>query len=196
MPVEPLTDIDALFSVARNGDEQAFGDWMGRVERPIQASLWPFARVVDLEVVMQETFARMWVFAQDATRRLDGPNASLRCALGVARNVAREQVRQARLGQMVPLESLADPPEPASNDGTPEDPGLMKIIRACIEALPKRPRQALLARIGAEGVAPDRALAARIEMSVNAFLQNIVRARAQLARCLKGRGVSLEEYVP
>lgn len=195
MPVERLADTDALFAAARGGNEQAFGDWMGRVERPIQARLWPFARVVDLEVVMQETFARMWVFAQNQARTLEGPNASLRFALAVARNVAREQLRHARLGQLVPLEGLAHPPEPEVFDDPPEDAGLRKIIMACLEALPKRPREALLARIGAQGVAPDRTLAAQLQMSVNAFLQNIVRARAQLARCLKGRGVSLEEYV-
>jgi len=194
MPVEPLTDAEALFTAARGGDPIAFADWMGRVERPIQASLRPFARAVDLEVVMQETFARMWVFARDPSRALEGPHASLRFALGVARNVAREQVRQARLGQMISLESLTDPPEPEVLDEPPEDPGLRRIIVACLDSLPKRPREALFARLR-PAPAPDRELAAALQMSLNAFLQNIVRAREQLARCLKGRGVSLEEFV-
>src|SRR5262245_632116 len=195
MPAESLLETEALFDAAREGSEPAFGDWMGRVERPIQSSLRPFARVVDLEVVMQETFARMWVFARDPARTLEGPNASLRFAIGVARNVAREQVRHARLGQMVSLESLADPPEPEVRDDPPGDPGLRKIIQACLGALPRRPREAITARLRGGATTPDRDLAGQHEMSVHTFLQNIVRARTLLARCLEGRGVTLEEYL-
>ena len=195
MPVEPVIDAEALFAAARGSDHAAFADWMGRVERPIQSSLRPFARVVDLEVVMQETFARMWVVACDPGRVLEGPNAALRFAIGVARNVAREEVRRARLGRVVSLEALADPPEPQVFDDPPADPGLMRIIQACLDALPRRPREAILARIAQGHVAHDRSLADGLQMSVNAFLQNIVRARSLLARCLRGRGVTVEELV-
>jgi DNA-directed RNA polymerase specialized sigma24 family protein len=195
MPVERVIDAEALFAAARNRDHAAFADWMGCVERPIQDSLRRFARVVDLEVVMQETFARMWVFACDPGRRMEGPNAALRFAIGVARNVAREEVRRARLGRIVSLEELADPPEPEVFDAPPADPGLRAIIQGCLDALPRRPREAILARIEQGHVAHDRSLAQSLQMSVNTFLQNIVRARSQLARCLKERGAPVEEFV-
>jgi RNA polymerase sigma-70 factor (ECF subfamily) len=195
MLAERVADIEALFAVAREGDEQSFGDWMGRVERPIHDSLKRFARVVDLEVVMQETFARMWVLARDPSRPLEGPNASLRFAIRVARNVALEEIRRARLGWMTSFVDLDVPPEPAVFDDPPADPGLARIIESCIEALPKRPREAILARIRMGGIAPDRALAEMMRMTVNTFLQNIVRARALLARCFEKHGVALEEHL-
>ena len=195
MPAERVADVEAQFAAARAGDEQAFGDWMGRVERPIQASLRRFARVVDLEVVMQETFARMWVMARDPSRSLEGPNASLRFAIGVARNVAREEIRRAGLGRMISIEDLDVPPEPAVIDDPPADPGLARIIRSCLDVLPSRPRQAILARIDMGGIAPDRALADMMQMTVNTFLQNIVRARALLAQCIEKHGVALEEHL-
>lgn len=192
---ELLADTETLFAAARDGDPEAFAEWMGRVERPIQASLRRFAQAIDLEVVMQETFARMWVFARDVSRKLEGPNASLRFALRVARNVALEEVRRARLGRMVSLESLTDTPEPETMDDPPAAPGLMGVIRACVEALPRRPREAILLRMKLGAAFPDGELAPHLKMTVNTFLQNIVRARRQVARCLREHGVALEELV-
>ena len=40
----------------------------------------------------------------------------------------------------------------------------------------------------------DRTLAAELDMRVNTFLQNIVRARRLLRKCLEGKGVRLEEF--
>jgi len=41
----------------------------------------------------------------------------------------------------------------------------------------------------------DRGLARRVGMSANTFWQNIARARKQLADCLRGKGVPLEEIL-
>ncbi len=196
MPIEGTAGLDARFAAACEGDAPAFADWMAWVERPIQDSLRRFARVVDLEVVMQETFLRMWVIARDRGRTLEGPNASLRFAIRVARNVALEEVRRARLGTELSFEGLSDPPEPAVHDAPPSDPALLRIITACLEGLPRRPREAILARLDTGFLLPDRELASRLAMSLNTFLQNVVRARALLARCLEGRGVALEEHLP
>jgi len=74
----------------------AFADWMGRVERLIRLSLRRFARAADVEGVVQETLMRMWLLAREPERRLTGEDASLRYALGMARNIARSEAR--RLG--------------------------------------------------------------------------------------------------
>ena len=169
----------------------AFSEWMGRVERPIRASLIRFIRVVDVELVMQETFLRMWLMATRSSRVLEGENASLRMALGVARNVAREELRRAKVGKLVPLEGLEGSPELAVQPDPGPDPGLARAIRDCIERIPGRLRAALELRIAEGAVRPDRDLASALGLKLNTFLQHIVRARRSLADCLRGKGVDL-----
>lgn len=188
-----MTEIDTLFARVRSGDRMAFASWMGRVERPIRASLLRFARAVDIEVAMQETFLRMWLLATRATQALEGDNASLRVALAVARNVAREEVRRAKLGTVVPIEGLEDIPELAIEPEPVADPGLARAIRDCMERIPGRPRAALLLRITEGHDRPDRELAGLLGLKLNTFLQQIVRARRSLADCLTRKGVELAQ---
>lgn len=186
-----MTEIDALFATARSGDPMAFAEWMGRVERPIHASLVRFARAVDIEVVMQETFLRMWLMATRSGRGLQGENATLRMALAVARNVAREELRRAKPGRDIPLEGMEDAPEFAVEPDPGPDPGLARAIQDCIERIPGRPRAALELRASAGGARPDRDLAGQLGLKLNTFLQHIVRARKSLADCLAGKGIEL-----
>lgn len=188
-----MSETDLLFEAAR-GDPHVFAEWMGRVERPIRASLRRFSRVVDVEVVMQETLLRMWLVACDRTRAIQGENASLRFALGVARNVALEEVRRARLGRLVSIDDMNTPPEPATIEEPPPDPGLRRAIVRCMDALPKRLGQVIRARLQHGHAQPDRDLAAGLGMKLNAFLQCVVRARVALARCLESHGVELEGF--
>ena len=187
-----MTSIDDQFAAARGGDLASFTAWMGRVERPIRASLRLFARAVDVEAVVQETLMRMWLLATDRehARELSGENASLRFAIGMARNLARNAARRIRREQFLPPDDL---PEVAVRPDPAPDPGLRRAIDECLNRLARRPREALLARLGAYQALADRALAESLGMSLNAFLQNIVRARRQLAECLRGKGVPLEE---
>jgi DNA-directed RNA polymerase specialized sigma24 family protein len=189
--------IDEAFSRAREGDAAAFATWMGHVERPIRERLRCYARAVDVEVVMQETFLRMWILAtRRPERQIEGENASLRFALGVARNVALEEVRRARLGQLIPLEDLDDSPELTVDPDPPPDPGLARAIEECMERVPRRSREALLARLNMGHQVPDRMLAKLLRMTLNTFFQNIVRARRSLLGCLEGKGVHLEGLAP
>lgn len=186
-----MSAIDALFARVREGDAEAFAEWMGCAERPIRASLFRFARAVDLEVVMQETFLRMWLMATRPGPALDGENASLRMALAVARNVAREEVRRARLGTLVPLDELEDAADLAVEPDPGPDPGLAEAIRDCVERIPGRPQAALVLRIAQGAARPDRDLAAALGLKLNTFLQHIVRARRSLRDCLERKGVEL-----
>ena len=185
--------MDESFRLARQGNQDAFARWMGLVELPLRRSLWRFARVVDVEVVVQETFMRMWLAARDQAREISGSHASLKFAYRVARNVALEELRRARQDLRIDLEELDGLPEGRFEVPLP-DPALARAIRDCREKLPEQPRRALSARID-QGHMPDRALAERLRMKANTFLQNVVRARRLLRECLERRGVRLGEIL-
>lgn len=185
--------MESAFQLARSGDTDAFAQWMGMAEIPLRRSLVRFARAVDVEVVVQETFMRMWLFANDAGRILEGESASLRFALGVARNVALEELRRWRQDSFADLEGIDSLPQGRVYPELP-DPALGKAIGECMEQLPPQPRTALAARIG-EGHLPDRDIAQGVRMKLNTFLQNIVRARRLLADCLEKRGVRVVEIL-
>ena len=183
-------DVDALFGRVCDGDREAFADWMGAVEAPIRRLLGRYARAIDVESVLQETLLRMWVYAQDRGRELRGEAASLRFAIGMARNIARSEAR--RMGRMTFLPP-ADLPEVIVDPDPPSDPALERAIRKCFERLKGQPRAALQIRLSLQGSHSDRELARIADMTLNTFLQNIVRARKAMAECLRGRGVVLEE---
>jgi DNA-directed RNA polymerase specialized sigma24 family protein len=185
--------IDEAFRRARLGDREAFAAWMGLVEIPLRLSLQRYARAVDTEVVVQETLVRMWLFALDPNRELEGDHASLKFAHRVARNVALEEMRRYRWDNLVELETLDGLPEGQVGPNLP-DPALARTIEDCLDRLPAQPRNALTARLR-DGSQPDRELAARLRMKGNTFLQNIVRARRLLRSCLEGRGVHIAEIL-
>ncbi len=185
--------LDELFRLARLGGREEFAEWMGIVEIPLRRSLRRFARAVDVEVVVQETFMRMWIVACDPGRILEGRDSSLKFAFRVARNVALEEVRRSRLGRLVGLDQLEDLPE-GSYGYEPCDPALARAIADCFRRLPDKPRKALGARLDGDCL-PDRVLAARLRMRLNTFLQNIVRARRGMEKCLEERGVRLAEVL-
>lgn len=183
-----MTEADLAFGLARWGDVGAFASWMALCERPVRASLRRFARAVDVESAVQETFLRMWIAAQDLERKFEGENASLRFALRVARNVALEEVRRARLDHLVALDDLDATHEPSIDPQPLSDPGLMRAIKDCVGLLRGKPREALLARLAGGHERHDRDVAAALGMAVNTFLQNVVRARKAVAACLEGKG--------
>jgi DNA-directed RNA polymerase specialized sigma24 family protein len=114
------------------------------------------------------------------------PNALLRLAVRIARNLAIDEVR--RRGRPLPV--YRDD-EPSSADPV-SDPWLRKLVIECREKLGHKPALALDARIRSAGAEPDTVLAARLNMRLNTFLQNVARARRQLADCLRRKGVAVE----
>jgi DNA-directed RNA polymerase specialized sigma24 family protein len=169
------------------GDPRAFARWIARAERPLRESLRSFAARVDVEAVVQETLLRAWQVAPQV--RPDGkPSPLLRVALRIGRNLAIDAVRRARtvaIGDDVIDQSLAF----ATLHEV--DPMLRETIARCREKLPAQPARALDARIEAAGAEPDAALALRLGMKLNTFLQNFTRARRLLADCLRAHGVEL-----
>jgi RNA polymerase sigma-70 factor (ECF subfamily) len=185
-----MTEELAVLAAISQGDADAFGRWASSVEAPLRSSLRLFATTLDTEAVLQETLLRVWQVAPRFTH--DGkPNALLRFAMRAARNVAVSEWRkQGRAEQKEALEQhLAA--EGALSPITP-DPHLRAQIGKCREKLPGKPKDALEQRLSSGGEEDDTALAARLGMSLNTFLQNFTRARKFLRECLEKAGISLD----
>lgn len=184
-------DLDVHLSAIVRGDKPAFACWLAGAEPPVRDSLRSFARVIDVEAVLQEALLRVW---QVAPRfEPDGrPNGLLRLGVRIARNLAVSELRRTRTAPAdhADLEAaLAEGAEPAALP----DPILRQAIEACRDKLPAKPRQALDARLASAGGHDDGDLAASLGMKVNTFLQNFTRARQLLAECLKRQGIVLSE---
>jgi DNA-directed RNA polymerase specialized sigma24 family protein len=185
-----VSEIDRAFERTREGETEAFTSWVRFCEVPLRKNLRSFARVVDVEAVMQECLLRMWRLAP--TLELSGEDASLRYALTMSRNLALSEAR--RLSRVTPAElaELERLPGTAIDPDPPSDPGLRRAIRECFEQLAKRSREALLAR--ARGVR-DLHSAASLETNEATFRKIVSRARQLLRLCLESRGVRVEEYL-
>jgi RNA polymerase sigma-70 factor (ECF subfamily) len=192
-----VIDLDLHLPELAAGDRAAFAAWLAGAERPLRDALRSFAARVDVEAVLQEALLRAWHLAPRL--RPDGrPNALLRFSFRAARNLALSELR--RRGRDDPgddeeafeheLERMA------GGVPSPPDPLLRRLIQACLELLPPQPRAAILARLSAAGLEPDRAAAGRLRMQLNTFLKNVERARRSLADCLRSKGVDLTEELP
>jgi DNA-directed RNA polymerase specialized sigma24 family protein len=175
------------------GDAGVFARWLARAEGRLRGSLRPFASRVDVEAVLQEALVRVW---QVAPRFVPdgGPDALLRLAIRIARNLAVSELRRSRLDPVDPefLDRAlveADRFSPGPDRGS--DPMLRRAIEECRRALPRKPVEAIQARLDSGGAEPDAVLAVRLRMRRNTFLQNITRARRLLANCLRRRGIDL-----
>ncbi len=184
-----MTAIDAAFERARTGDHDGFADWVRLVEVRLRGTLRRFARGADVEAVLQESLLRMWRLAPGL--HLQGDDASLRYATTIAANLAKAEIR--RGGRFDPIEDRDDPPVEGAPLG---DPWLRSLILSCFARLSGRPREALLLRLTTHGTTHDRDLAGTLGMTLNTFLQNVVRARTAIAKCLSGHGVEFKGLVP
>jgi RNA polymerase sigma-70 factor (ECF subfamily) len=182
-------DLDTHLDAIRAGDATAFGRWVAGCEMRVRMSLRRFATQVDIEAVLQETLLRVWQVAPRFTP--DGkPDALLRFAVRVARNVAISEMR--RMGHDRAALLAAEQAKGDNNAPVEPDPLLRELIARCREQLPRQPALALAERIDSAGSAPDRELAARVGMQANTFLQNVTRARKLLVECLERHDVHLE----
>jgi RNA polymerase sigma-70 factor (ECF subfamily) len=187
-----VTDLDLHLDAIAAGDAQAFAAWLAGAEHPLRASLRSFAAAVDAEAVVQESLIRAWTVASKIAR--DGrPNTLLRWTLRAARNLAISEARRRGRVDLPDDGDLEIQLERLATDGpAPSDPLLRRLIQACLEALPAKPREALLARLAAAGGEADKQTAQRLGVKANTFLQNFTRARKFLAECLASKGVELE----
>lgn len=188
-----MPDLDRHLAAIAAGDPDAFGRWVAGAESRLRESLSSFAATLDAEAVLQEALLRVWQVA--GRFEPDGrPNGLLRLGVRIARNLAVSELRArgrvvsedgAELARMLDALAAGDPSEGP-------DPLLRRLIEVCRKALPRQPRAALEARLLAGGAEPDAALAGRLHMRLNTFLQNVTRARKAIAECLKRGGVDVE----
>ena len=177
-----MIDLDQYLPAIGAGDPDAFARWVAGAELPLRQALRQFAAACDTEAVVQETLLRVWQLAPRVTPDGRG-NSLLRFAHRVAKNLCLDEARRLR-HQLPTVDEVELSPEPP-------DPILRRAIAECREKLPRKPAQALQARIAAEGGEPDVALARQLNMSVDAFLQNFTRARKLLADCLRKKQVAI-----
>jgi RNA polymerase sigma-70 factor (ECF subfamily) len=183
-------DRDALLPAIASGDVQAFAVWLRHGEPRIRSSLKRFARAVDTEAVLQETLLRLWRVAPRVAVDAKG-DALARLGVQIAHNLAVDQLRRdRRLAEQQRQELALLEPEALATTSE-SDPLLQRVLRECVERLPKQPAAALRSRVDNQGVDADETLAARIGMQLNTFLKNFGRARKLVLECLEGRGVSL-----
>ncbi len=181
------SDTDRELEAIAAGDADAFARWLARTEQPLRRSLRGFAVVVDTEAVLQEALLRVWQVAPQCTP--DGhPHGLLRLGLRIARNLAISAARRHRLA---PVPVGDDLPDPAVDGEPPPDDAVRRAIALCRDKLPAQPKAAIAARLDDAGLHPDRDLAAALGMRLNTFLQNVTRARALLAECLRRAGIEL-----
>ncbi len=192
-----MPDLDAHLPQIAAGDADAFGRWLALAEPQLRGGLRAFAAQVDAEAVLQEALLRVWQVAPRV--KPDGrPNALLRMAVRVARNLAVDDARRAGFRAPLAKEDLAALLDALAGDAAPAapDPLLRRLIARCREELAPKPRAALDARLQAAGAEPDATLAAALGMRVNTCLQTVGRARKALAECLRRGGVALPEHAP
>jgi DNA-directed RNA polymerase specialized sigma24 family protein len=183
-----MSDLDQHLPGIQAGDPEVFARWVAGAEGRVRLSLRSFAAQVDAEAVVQETLLRVWQVAPRFVA--DGrPDGLLRLAVRIARNLAISEARRVHPG-------VAEPAEAAAVDLVAADPLLRRAIEACRDELPEQPARALAARLASGGAEPDDALAARLAMRLNTFLQNFTRARRLLADCLRRRGIDLGAELP
>jgi RNA polymerase sigma-70 factor (ECF subfamily) len=181
-----MSDLDFLHPRIAAGDADAFEQWLAGAEPRVRGSLASFARVLDVEAVLQEALVRVW---QVAPRWIsDGrPDGLIRFAVRIARNLAVSEVRRTRARAVEP----ADLDEEIVVDTPVPDPMLRQAIVECRDKLPAKPRIVLDARLEAGGGRDDAELAEGLGMKLNTFLQNFTRARQLLADCLGKRGIEV-----
>jgi RNA polymerase sigma-70 factor (ECF subfamily) len=184
---------DPLVDSIRAGDTTAFARWLAGAEPRLRDSLRSLAMRIDVESVVQEALLRVWQVAPRFVS--DGqPDALVRLAVRIARNLAVDTLRRNRLEPLdaAALERIAaDASLVAPAPDRWSDPLLRRAIEECRRRLPERPARALQARLESAGSEPDGRIAERLHMRRNTFLQNIVRARKFLADCLKRRGLDV-----
>ncbi len=183
-----MPDLDVHLDDIAAGDPDAFARWVAGAEPRVRASLYSFAAKVDTEAVVQETLLRMWQVAPRVVP--DGKGDSLvRLAIRTARNLAIDHLRRARTRpEEIEAIERREWVEPA-----PPDPLLRRLIHACLEKLPKKPRAAISARISASGGRTDHQLCEEVGMTLNTFLVNVRRARLAVAACLERGGARVPE---
>lgn len=175
---------DALVTLFANGDERA--------ARVLTARLGPKAYSVALRVLgnraeaedaAQEALLRLWRMAPEWR---PGEAQVSTWLYRVVMNLCLDRKRRGKRAGAVPLDAVADPPDPAQ--GAPErmqDGARADALQAALMTLPDRQRQAVVLRHIEELSNPE--IAGIMEISVEAVESLTARGKRALAAALAGR---------
>ncbi|MEO6597799.1 MAG: hypothetical protein ABIP94_23890 [Planctomycetota bacterium] len=189
---EGSIDSDVELVAIAAGDGDAFARWLARAEAPLRRSLRRFASSVDTEAVLQEALLRVWQVAPRCVPD-DKPHGLLRLAARIVRNLAISESRRHHVHSAADeAQGLGENELSTIEPANVPDANVRAAVAACRDKLPAKPRAAIDARIAADGSDDDHALAARLAMRTNTFLQNVTRARRVLAECLRRAGIDLD----
>lgn len=172
--------LDQLAVRAQQGDREAFRQLVMECQQPLRLALAWRAPSADLvEEVLQATFVT--AFERLAGYRPEG--TFLAWLKGIGRNLLLTELRQRR--RSVGLD------EGAMEDPEPEDAAVqaeqVAALRDCVAALAPRARL-LLERRYTAGL-PLATLARQFKQKENTLAVTLSRIRAELRRCLDGKGV-------
>jgi RNA polymerase sigma-70 factor (ECF subfamily) len=187
--VRPLRDEDALVSAFLVGDDDAFGELVGRHEAMVLAIVRRYATSPDdAKDLAQRTFLRAFEAARRSLRR--GARNAVpfrRWLVRIAVNLAKNHRRDAQRLLRVPVEAV-DAARPADAGPDAREALLRREdelrMRAAILSLPRRQREVLTLRIDAE--LPFAVIAADLGITENAAKVSFHHATRALRAALAG----------
>ena len=165
-------DEDALVAAFLVGDDDAFGELVGRHEAMVLAIVRRYATSPDdARDLAQRTFLRAFEAARRSLRR--GPRSAVpfrRWLIRIAVNLAKNHRRDAQRWLRVPVEE-DDAGRPGPDAGSDAREALLRReaerrMRAAVLSLPRRQREVLTLRIDAE--LPFAEIAAALGITENA----------------------------
>jgi RNA polymerase sigma-70 factor, ECF subfamily len=173
-------DEQELIRRVQEGDEEAFAGIMEIYKDRIVNYLFQFTRdyqrAVDLS---QETFLRVY-FKADKYRPI-APLSSWIYA--IASNLAKTDARKRRRMATVPLDEVPNSYDAGTYSQDPPDPGLVRNLRAALEALPPRYRIPVVLK-DMEGFSQEE-IARIIKRPVGTVKARISRGREHLRKMLE-----------
>ena len=180
---DEASDDNLLMATAR-GDRAAFRRLMERHTRGMVALAQRITgNAADADEVVQDTFLKLWSMAGRWR-----PETQAKLSTWIYRVTLNACIDRRRKTTFLPLEDAGDPPDPAQGG---LDRAMAResheVVRAFLDRLPRRQKEALVLYYFGEMTAPQ---AARVmEMSVPAFEALLVRGKRGLKRAMTDQGL-------
>ena len=141
--MKPDTDDDRLMALTARGEEAAFRLLVQRWEADVRAFLiHMLGSVEEAEDLAQDTFVQVYRQAD----RFEGRGMFRSWLLRIAGNLARSRLRRRKIVRWVHFDgAVHDPPSSASGPlAALEEDETARAVRAAVDSLPERQKQALV----------------------------------------------------
>ncbi|GAA6199256.1 RNA polymerase sigma factor [Aquicoccus sp. SU-CL01552] len=175
---------DALVTLFANGDERAARVLTARLgPKAFSVALRVLGNRAEAEDAAQEAMLRLWRMAPEWR---PGEAQVSTWLYRVVMNLCLDRKRRGQRAGAVPLDAVADPPDPGQS--APErmqDGARADALQAALMTLPERQRQAVVLRHIEELSNPE--IAGIMEISVEAVESLTARGKRSLAAALAGR---------